>query len=41
MIEDTIGIKEVFFEFIQYIRDYIKSKQSEYAILLENIEWLE
>jgi hypothetical protein len=41
MTEDTLGIKDVFFEFIEFIRNYIKSRESEYAILNENIEWLE
>lgn len=38
--EDSIGIKDVFFEFVEYIRNVIKNKEQDYEILLENIEWL-
>lgn len=40
-VDDNIGIKEVFFDFIQYIRDLIRAHESDYAILLENQDWLE
>jgi hypothetical protein len=34
MAEDSIGVKEVFFEFIQYIRDFIKAKEADFSILI-------
>ena len=40
LTEDSLGIKDVFFEFIEFIRNFIRTKESEYAILLENMEWL-
>ena len=40
-MDDRIGIKDVFFEFIQYVRDEIKNRDQGYETLLQNMEWLE